>query len=388
MTTLDQKQPLQRKDPHIIVVGAGILGASIAFHLTLHGAQVTLIDAADPGQGATRVSFAWLNAYGKTPFHYHDLNRRSLDMWARFARRLGQGIDLIWGGDLRWTETSAGANELIKRVKTLQAWGYPPRLIDAAELKKLEPDLAIKNMTAASYTDIDGHVDTGQVVQACLAAIAENGGEICLHTPVTGLKRTASHSGITPIQAVITGEHEIPCDAVVLAGGPDMPALAKLAAIDLPFYHTFGATILTEPLPPLFKTIALYHPRRDKHPLINIRQFSDGTVMVQGPSDDNIQQGDRGQSAEEVSQILQDAATLLPQLHEAKVKEARRGRRPIPQDGHPIIGFTESVPNLYLTTTHSGVTLAPIIGELAAIEIVHGADIDLFRPYRLARFGW
>ena len=83
---------------HVVVVGAGILGASIAYHLTLHGVRVTIVDAGQPGEGATRVAFAWLNAYGKTPFSYHDLNRRSIDMWAGFARRLG--IDVTWGGEL------------------------------------------------------------------------------------------------------------------------------------------------------------------------------------------------------------------------------------------------------------------------------------------------
>ena len=60
--------------PHVVVVGAGMIGASIAFHCALRGAQVTIVDGGLPGQGTTRVSFAWLNAYGKTPFHYHDLN--------------------------------------------------------------------------------------------------------------------------------------------------------------------------------------------------------------------------------------------------------------------------------------------------------------------------
>ena len=64
----------------------------------------------------------------------------------------------------------------------------------------------------------------------------------------------------------------------------------------------------------------------------------------------------------------------------------RRGRRPIPQDGEPIIGFSDTVFNLYLSTTHSGVTLTPIIGEYAAMEIVHGCQIDLLEPFRIERF--
>ncbi len=372
--------------PHVVVVGAGILGASIAFHLTLHGAQVTLVDAAEPGQGTSRVSFAWLNAYGKTPFHYHDFNRRSIDMWERFVRRLGGPIDLTWGGELRWAVTPAGAAELAARARSLQAWGYPTRLIDADELSLLEPDLRADHMTAASYTSIDGHVNTGQVVQACIHTATERGAELRTQAPVTALQRGRSGSGETMIEAVHLGDEAIPCDVAVLAGGADMPSLAGLAGVELPLYHTFGATILTEPIPPLFKTVALLHSPRDRQPLVNFRQFADGAVMIQGGALDNKQEGDRGQTDDEVAQIIADAGAVLPALQGVTLKEIRRGRRPIPRDGEPIIGFAPTIPNLYVATTHSGVTLTPIIGEFAAIEIVEGARIDLLQPFRIERF--
>lgn len=370
---------------HIVVVGAGILGSSIAFHLTLRGAQVTVVEAADPGQGTTRVSFAWINAAGKDPFHYHDLNRRSLDMWDRFVRRLGGGVDLTWGGELSWVATEDGAEALAERVEILQSWGYPTRLLDAAEAAKLEPDLRFEEVKVAAYNDIEGHVDTQQVVRACMNAVGERGAEICVRAPVTGFQLIHS-AGATEVDAVQLGGDTIPCDMVVLAGGPDMPELAEMAEIDVPVYHTFGATILTEPVAPIFQSVAVLHPSRDRGPRVNFRQFRDGTVMVQGSSASNNETGDRGQTDEEVEQIVADAARYVPALEGVGIRKVLRGRRPIPKDGHPIIGFSESVSNLYLATTHSGVTLAPLIGEMAAIEILDGTAVDLLAPYRPARF--
>ena len=245
--------------PHVVVVGAGILGASIAFHLTLRGAQVTMVEAGEPGQGASRVSFAWLNSYDKNPFPYHDLNRRSIEMWERFRRRLNGDIDLVWGGEMRWTVTPEGAEALAARARELNAWGYPTRLIDAAEMRQLEPGLEPSGMTAASYTDIDGHVNTGDVIRACIAQAQTRGAELRTQAPVTGLQI----SGAGKIEAVAIGDETIPCDVAVLAGGPDMPGLAALANVELPVYHTFGATILTEPVAPLFQNIAVLHPARD-----------------------------------------------------------------------------------------------------------------------------
>lgn len=371
--------------PHVVVVGAGILGCSIAFHLTLRGAQVTLVDAGVPGTGATHVSFAWLNAYGKEPYAYHDLNRRSLEMWPRFVRRLGGGIEITWGGELRWAVTAAGAEALIRQAQQMQAWGYPTQLLNAEEVQRLEPQLPTPGLVVASHTPIEGHVNTGQVVDACLRAFTVAGVEICASTPVTGLTMTqATHGRL--IQTVVIGEQAIPCDVVVLAGGAAMPELARLAGVILPLYHTFGATLLTKPLPPLFQSIALLHSPRDRRPHLNFRQFPDGTVMVQGNGRSNYDDGDRGHSDDEAAQILAEAATVLPALQGAQLQEIRRGRRPIPQDSQTILGFAPQVRNLYLATTHSGVTLAPLIGEFAAIEIVDRVAIELLRPFRLERF--
>lgn len=372
--------------PHVVVIGAGILGASIAFHLTLRGAQVTVVEAGEPGQGASRVSFAWLNAYDKNPFPYHDLNRRSIEMWERFKRRLGGDIDLVWGGELRWSVTPEGADTLTARARVLQAWGYPTRLIDAAAVRGLEPDLDIGEMTAASYTDIDGHVNTADVIRACIAAAEARGAELRTQAPVTGMQFSQTGAGTSRVEGITVGEQTIPCDTAVLAGGPDMPALAGLAGVDLPLYHTFGATLLTEPTPQLFKHIAVLHPAHDRPPTVNFRQFSDGVVMIGATAPDNQRDGDRARTDDDVAQIMSEAAAILPALRGVRVQEVRRGRRPIPRDGESIIGFSDTIPNLYVATTHSGVTLAPIIGEFAAMEIVDGVTVDLLQPFRLARF--
>jgi len=108
--------------------------------------------------------------------------------------------------------------------------------------------------------------------------------------------------------------------------------------------------------------------------------------MFQGNGSADYEEGDRGRDDAEVEKVLADATAILPALQNAKIARVNRGRRPIPQDGEPVIGFTEQVSNLYVATTHSGVTLAPIIGELAAIEIVEQVEVELLQPYRLARF--
>ena len=135
---------LTEKPSSVAIIGAGILGASIAWRLARRGVHVTLIDKDKPGHGASSHSFAWINAGAKEPIGYHNLNRRSLEMWPRFAAAIGddgdpKSVGLRWGGKVSWESDAAAADALLQRVRQLQSWGYPTRLIDVAELRDLEP---------------------------------------------------------------------------------------------------------------------------------------------------------------------------------------------------------------------------------------------------------
>ena len=78
----------------VVVIGAGIVGSVLAFNLSRRQVDLTVIDRAQPGSGASSHSFAWLNSFGKEPVEYHDLNRQSMHMWDRLSRRLSADIGL------------------------------------------------------------------------------------------------------------------------------------------------------------------------------------------------------------------------------------------------------------------------------------------------------
>jgi glycine/D-amino acid oxidase-like deaminating enzyme len=374
---------MNAKTQHIAIVGAGIVGSSIAFHLARRGAKITLIDAGEPGKSTTSVSFAWMNARDKDPRHYHDLNRQSLDMWSRFVRRLDVVESVTWGGELRWAATEEGAREIFERVGVLQSWGYPIRLLNGEGLQLLEPRLNPGSVAVASYTDVDGHVDTGAVVSACVEKVKQLGSDIRNHTRVVGLSRSGGQ-----IVGVVTDREEIACDAVVLAGGPDTAELAAMVDLNVPMYHTFGCTVLTEPIPYVFENVSVVHSPRDCPPQTNFRQLPNGSMMLHGGAHGRVfDGGSLGQTEDEVQQVVDAVARFLPVVEGVPIREVRRGRRPIPKDGHPILGFTEKIPNLYLSVMHSGVTLAPLIGECAAIEILDGVRVGFLERYRLERFG-
>ena len=371
---------MEMDDMRIAVIGAGIVGGAIAFYLSRRSADVTLIDAGEPGMGATSHSFAWINGFGKEPRAYNALNRRALDTWDRFARLLDDDIGLRWGGQLTWTATAEGAKELLQTVSRLQSWGYVARMIDESEMMKLEPGLKPGQVTAAAISDNDGHVLGTRVAETCALRVRDMGGRLMFRTPVTGLDVRAGRVG-----AVWMSDESIQCDAVVLAAGVGTTGLAELAGIHVPQEESPGVVVRTDPRPPVVRSVvALYAPPIDGGTQeVHIRQGTDGVVTIGEGSQESLARDD---SAEHAAVLLERASAYLPELSGATPTPVPVGYRPMPIDGMPVIGFTQAVPNLYVALMHSGITLAPLVGELTAMEVLDGARVDILDHYRPERF--
>ena len=370
------------KKLRVIVVGAGIVGASIAYHLSrCKDVAVTVLERDEPCAGASGHSFAWLNSFGKDPVSYHHFNRRSMDIWDRFARRLGMDLDLHWGGELRWESTPERVEALRQRIVQLQAWGYPIRIISSDELRELEPGLSPGPVTTASFSEIDGRVDPFKVIDACLQRACEAGTVVYTHTPVNELYL----NGRGKIEAVNTPGGEIRCDMVVLANGTAVTKLAATASIHIPQQHSPGVVVRTDPQPPILQNVSVLHlpPIDENRHEIHLRQSADGTLAIGQGSQESV---DRDDSQEHADDLLSRAVHYLPALAGAQAMPTPVGYRPMPIDELPVIGFCEAAPNLYIALMHSGVTLAPLVGELVTVEIVDGAHVEMLAPYRPERF--
>ena len=371
----------------VVVVGAGILGASIAWRAASRGCQVTLIDKAEPGSGASSHSFAWINAGSKEPLHYHNLNRRSLEMWDRFAMSIADdgdssSVGLRWGGKVSWEIDSPGAERLKSEVSQLQSWGYPTRLIDSSELSELVPSLDLVEVVAAEYSYNEAQVEPQMVVDACLRRLAERDAIVHSGTEVIGLRRSMEGRVI----AVETPFGEIECDSVVLAAGTAVTSLAAMAGVTVPQEESPGVVIRTNPLPRLLERVpVVYAPvLEDGRQEIHIRQCADGRMMIGEGSQESLAEDDSQAHADD---LLDRASKFLPDLSAAAAVPVPVGWRPMPLDGYPIFGFAEESPNLYIALTHSGVTLAPVLSQLAMLEICDGAAVDsVLAPYRPGRF--
>ena len=267
-------------------------------------------------------------------------------------------------------------------MRQLQSWGYPTRLIDAAELQELEPALNVGEVAAAEFSPNEGQVEPQMVVDCCLRRLSELGGEICAHTEVTGFEQSADGR----VSRLQTGSGSRDVDAVVIAAGTDTTALASLAGVSVPQAQSPGVVIRTNPLPLVLENVpVVYAPALgDGRREIHIRQCADGRVMIGEGDQESLAEDDSQAHADD---LLARARQYLPGLADAKAVPVPVGWRPMPLDGYPAMGFPSAAPNLYIALTHSGVTLAPVLSQLAVQEICDGVPADaVLGPHRPDRF--
>ncbi len=360
-----------RAPRRLAVVGGGIIGASIAYHLARRGAEVHVFEQRAPAAGATANSFAWINAGGKRPRGYYELNRLGMAGWRRLQHELGPRLVMQWGGTVQWQVEGGRAEAFRRAVAGQQAWGYSTRLVDTAEMRRLVPALEPGPVAAASFCDEEGTVDPVAATTLLLEAAAAHGAVIRHPVTVSAFDMDGPH-----VRGLRAGGETIAVDAVVLATGVEMPVLGKLLGLAVPMTESPGLLAHTAPHARLLDRVLVA-------PGATLKQLPNGEIVTGvdfggSPSRDTSQAMGR--------KLLDGASRLVPRLAEASLDRVTLGFRVLPADGHPILGRTTARPNVYLAAMHSGITLAPVVGQLAAIELLDQVEVEFLAPYRLERF--
>ena len=123
----------------VVVIGAGVIGLSVATELARRGVDVTVVEQRAPGVGTSSTSYGWVNANSKEPLDYYQLNLAGVEAHHRLAHD-EDGRWLETGGHVELATDPAHRDELVRRVSRLQGNGYEAELISSAEAQRLAPD--------------------------------------------------------------------------------------------------------------------------------------------------------------------------------------------------------------------------------------------------------
>lgn len=334
-----------------MVIGAGIIGASIAYHLSALGQRVIVLDAALPGCGVTRHSFAWIGmspAPTRATAHLHELAHQD---W----RRLGEevtGLSINWSGALTWGDYFA--NDVA-----------PP----VTEIAELEPHLH-EFPAAAQFSAREGWVDPTHAAEQLIAAAVARGAEVHFGSPVRQLLLS---DGV--VVGVETADRVFDATTVVVAAGTGSTALCAAAGVELPLEVSPAIMVRLQAPAGMVRHIVANDD-------FEARQDADGVVWM--PLDYAGEQ-----SSEDLARTAAQARELfVKSFHgaaEARVLSSEVGWRPMPDDGDPIVGPTDKV-GLYAAVAHPGMALASTLGRLVAEEVISGNLSPLLKDFRPTRF--
>lgn len=359
----------------IIVIGGGIVGASIAWGLARRGARVCVLDEGDDAFRAARGNFGliWVQGKGARSAPYASWTRRAALAWPDFAAALEAetGIDLQYeqqgGFYLCLSEAELlAAQASMRGIAASLAVPYEYEVLDATATRQALPAVGPR-VLGAVYGPRDGQVSPLRLLRALFVALAARGVAVQGGAAVSAIR--ASDRGF-----VVESKHGLhAADRVVLAAGLGNRWLASLVGLEAPVEPQRGQVLITERMAPWLR-----------FPTMQVRQTGDGTVQI-GDTKEWVGFDD-GVTHAGVGGMAARALACFPELARVKVVRSWAALRVMTPDGLPLYQTSPSHPNAFLVTCHSGITLAANHAGPIAEWILGGAAPTQIAPFHAQRF--
>jgi glycine oxidase len=364
----------------IVVVGAGIVGCSIAHELARRGASVQVVEERATGKGATQASAGILAPYVEagTSNTLLSLAVRSLNLFDDFvsAAQQDSGVPFLYRrtGTLQVAVTDEEMRELRNLAARLDAQRVPFRILDAEAIRVEEPHLS-RDVSGGLLIPSHGFVAAGELVRALAAAARRCGAEIIEGSRARRIVPSGSEVAIETDRGTLSGS------AVVLAAGSWSPRIEISGmATNVPVRPVRGQLLrLAWNGSSLARVV--WSNRCYAVP------WDDGSVLVGATAEDAG--FDERTTVAGVHDLIDAACEVLPEAWSAGFVEARVGLRPASSDLLPIIGRSSLHPGLMYATGHyrNGILLAPLTAVLVANALLNDSEDPLLAGVSPQRFG-
>ena len=349
----------------VAVIGGGVMGSSIAYHLARRGVAVTLFERGEIPSAASAASAGGVRQQGRD-LREMPLAVASIARWENLEEELGADLHYRREGHVTVTEDHNTVAEFHPWMEDQRALGLEIDLIQGDDLRQLIPGIA-PQVLAGAYSPSDGHANPILTTQAFANAAARFGANLRDHTTVKSIE----HQG-GQITGVVTDTGHVSCDLVVLAAGAWSMELAQPLGVNLPAVARAPQMIATSPLPPLLHQVIGARGR-----LLSLKQVPSGNYVIGGgwPGTVYLDQRIAIPWYGSVLGSLIDSSAIFPDLLRAGVERVWVGIEAQTVDEVPILGALPGISNLTVATGFSGhgFALSPIIGQVMSELIVDGA---------------
>ena len=380
--------------PKIVIIGGGVIGTSIAYHLAKQGASVTLIEKKDLASGSSGACDGLVFMQSKKPGVHLSLAMESLSRFEGLQKELPMNIEFKKIGGMVIIETDDEYRAMEKFTQEQQAIGLDVRLLDLHQALEKEPFLS-PNILGATFSPLDAQVNPINLTLGFALAARKNHARIIHHADVLGI-----HTSNNRVTGVATTRGNFDADIVVNAAGSMAGLISELVGISMPVQPRRGQIVVTHAGKPVLahclisaKYIAAkYDPSlADKAGQgISMEQADNGNLLLGstrefvGFNKENTLSG--------IGRIIRQTAAVFPVLENFQVIRTFAGLRPYTPDGLPILGPVRGLNGFFMAAGHEGdgIALSPATGNLMARMLLGQkthTPLDAFSPDRFDNYG-
>lgn len=368
----------------VIVVGAGVIGCAISYYLSKRGKSVIVLEASDNiGNGASSRNGGGVRQSGRDPRELPLAMYGIEHLWPDLSKELGVDCEYHKDGNLRLGKTQQHLKILQGLTDRAAACGLDVKMIDADEVKKINPYLS-DEVIGASWCPTDGHANPLVTTLAFYRKAKMQGVRFITGEKVVDLKKVKGR-----LRKVITKENVYEGEFVVVAAGYASRAILNTVGIDVPMHEEIVECLVTEAQPHMFDQMlgtaeADFYGHQSDH----------GSFVFGGMSGLELNNKDTGPKNSPSNAsitapcICRGIMKYFPALEEAKIIRTWAGVLDICQDVVPVLGMTDEVPGLVIACAFSGhgFGIAPAVGEQIARLIIDGETTVDISPLAYDRF--
>lgn len=374
-----------------LIVGGGILGCSIAYHLTRMGEKdVVLLERASLTEGATWHA-AGLVGQLRSSRNTTRMLKKSVEMYDRLQNEEGMQFDWKKTGSLRLAATKERLLEARRLTTMARSFDLEMQMISPSEAIDLFPLIEKKGLEGAAYIPSDGYVDPASLCQAVAKAARNQGANIRQNVEVLDFNITDGR-----ITSVETSEGRWEADNIILAAGMWSREIGAKLGIRVPACAVEHQYIVTESTG---SEIGHYPTLRDPERLVYYKPDAGGRLVVGGYEEGTLPFGDQGIPGRFERELLPEnldrflplaelAGKVTPVINEVGIRQVINGPIPYSADGDFVMGWQPGYKNLMLATGFLyGIAAGGGAGEMIAEWVVDGQpSLDLW-PLDVRRFG-
>jgi sarcosine oxidase subunit beta len=372
-----------------VVIGAGAIGSSVAYHLCARGMKVALVDKGDIGGGTSSHCDTYAQLSDKQPGFDTEQGQHSIAYTVELAKKFSYDVELAQRGTL-WISESEEELEVAERyVKKQQANGVNMRMVDKKELHEWEPYLR-KDIPGGHWSPLDTSINPYRLCFAYVDEAKRIGLDVFLYEGVKEIKRNSDGA----VGGVVTAERELITKNVINCAGVWAPMIGEMVGINIPIIPRKGVILITEATFPIVKQkVQEFGYMATKFGDTSYTRHLDPEVercnvsfIIEQTVDRNLMIGgsrsftgyDTKSDIETVRAIARRAVQMMPILKNINCLRAYAGIRPYVDDHLPILSDVHQVPGFYIAAGHEGdgISLSAITGKMMA-QYLFGESTDL-----------